>query len=142
MAGAHLGNAHMGALYSDAKLGDALYSPADLDALELKAGLSGMHYAGHFPAVGMLHSNSKPYSKYAGKHGHRWGWLLKVLGEERFAKLCKLPKAKRKALIAKLKATAIQSAQQQFDASMPSANEIISTEGLAFSGTASVGAAL
>ena len=43
---------------------------------------------------------------------------------------------------AKLKASAIQATQHEFDASMPSANQLISTEGLAFSGTASVGAAL
>ena len=71
-------------------------------------------------------------SRYAGKHGHRWGWLIKVLGWDRFAKLCKMSAPDRIRAISQIKIACINSAQKSFDSSSYS-GLAIDMGGLAYS---------
>ena len=67
----------------------------------------------------------------AGKMGHRWGWLIKALGWQRFSQLAQLPPAQRKKLIRKLKASAIQASQATFDRELTGGLQGIEYSGVA-----------
>ena len=106
-----------GADFSGSKLGDAASCPSDLSTAEGQAALEGRDsYLGRFGCPPHQISGVMSYqSALAGSEGHRWGWLIKLLGYERFAKLAAMPAAKRRELIAKLKAEAIASSRAEFD---------------------------
>ena len=120
MNGAHMSGAHMGGmhLYGDASAQDATQCPYDLDAKEKAMALRGAAaYMRAFGPVSHRASSHDGCSKYAGKHGHRWGWLIKVLGWDRFAKLCKMSAPDRIRAISQLKIACINAAQKSFDSS-------------------------
>jgi hypothetical protein len=112
--GAHLNGAHMNGAhdlmesYAGAHFGDAMHSGPDFDTIEGQCLMMGpMAYKSRFglPAArGFV--NRSGMSAMAGKHGHRWGWLIKMIGFQRAAKLAALPPRKRMAIIAKLRAKA------------------------------------
>ena len=108
----------LAAEYGDAELGDAYASPADLSVGEGEAALNGPHHwrhaFGHPPKTKRrIHG---AYGPMAGRHGHRWGWLIRLVGFDRFQKLAALPPESRVGLIAKLKAQAQQMADEQIAA--------------------------
>ena len=116
MSGVHMGAMH--GMYADASPKDAAQCPHDLDAKEKAMALRGVaawHRA--FGQCPYLASSQNGCSRYAGKHGHRWGWLIKVLGWDRFAKLCKMSAPNRIRAISQIKIACINSAQKSFDAS-------------------------
>jgi hypothetical protein len=97
--------------YADAMAGDAQYSGADFSAAEGQALMDG-------PAAWMKRFG-KPakratgvrssMSRHAGKEGHRWGWLIKLVGMEKAKQIAALPPEKRLAVIDGLRKQAISS---------------------------------
>ena len=93
--------------YSDAHYGDAQYSGNDFDAQEGHALVKGrgMWYKifGR-PGRRMYNrSGNTQASSHAGKRGHRWGWLIKLVGFEGARKLAAMPPAARIDAIKKFK---------------------------------------
>jgi len=104
-------------MYHDAKLSDSYLCPNDLSLDEGRSALAGkksfINRFGQSPRRATQKSDS--YSRHAGKEGHRWGWLIKLIGFDRFQKLCKMSPSKRMAIIKKMKQSAMQHAKMQFD---------------------------
>jgi len=102
--------------YSGASLADAYYAPADLSVQEGQAALSGVHAwhqtFGDAP-VQAINYNGQGISSLAGRPGHRFGWLICLVGWERFAKIAALSPEKRVALLEQIKAQAIATVEQQ-----------------------------
>ena len=109
MNGAHMNGAHdMMASYQGAHMGDAAFSGHDFDAAEGQALMMGPRaFRDRFgiPAQGIMRRAGR--SSMAGKHGHRWGWLVKLIGFDRTARLAAMPPKKRCAIIAKLRREAM-----------------------------------
>ena len=132
--------------YSDASAIDAQQTPYDLDATEKAMGQRGADaWMRAFGECAYRASSQDGSSRYAGKHGHRWGWLIKVLGWDRFAKLCKMSAPDRIRVISQIKIACINSAQQTFDSAPSMSGLAMDMGGLAYSssysGLAMVGSA-
>jgi len=99
--------------YSDAEAADAMYSGPDLDSYEGEAALHGAHaYRSTFGAPAKRASRvASPLSRHAGKRGHRWGWLIKLVGWERFQQIAAMEPEARCALIAELRKQAVATVQ-------------------------------
>ena len=81
---------------------DACHCPRDLAPIELKAAIANrMHSFAQLPKQ-KVHKTGKA-SAAAGKLGHRWNWLRKMIGDNNFSKLAKLPPAKRQQVIQLMK---------------------------------------
>lgn len=96
--------------YSDAELGDAGYSGPDFDTGEGEAALSGSDaWFGAFgvPADSRVRTR-RAVSRHAGRRGHRWGWLVRMLGWERFRQVAAMPPEDRITLIQQLRTQAVQ----------------------------------
>ena len=103
-------------MYSDASAMDATVSGHDLSSQEKAAAKMGMGaWSSAFGQCPYKSSSMDGTSRYAGKHGHRWGWLIKVLGWTRFAQLVQLDSPQRIKAISKIKIAAINAAQSEFD---------------------------
>ena len=107
----------MGALaaeYNGAHAVDAASCPADLSVEEGEAALNGPGYWRQYFGPPPKHAAStNMHSNLAGRPGHRWGWLIKMIGFERFSKLASISPDARVQLLANLKAQAIQIADAQ-----------------------------
>ena len=103
--------------YDSSQLGDAMSAPSDLSPEEGEVAVQGRQaYLSRFGMPPRKMAGAKRYqSQMAGKLGHRWGWLIKSLGYERFKQLAQMPAKQRRILIAKLKASAIQASKATFD---------------------------
>lgn len=119
--------------YDNAQYGDANACPADLSPIEGEMAVRGRDaYMAKFgTAPKRMAGEKKHMSIMAGKMGHRWGWLIKSLGWQRFSQLAQLPPAQRKKLIRKLKASAIQASQATFDRELTGGLQGIAYSGLA-----------
>ena len=119
--------------YDNSQYGDANACPADLSPIEGEMAVRGRDaYMAKFgTAPKRMAGEKKHMSIMAGKMGHRWGWLIKSLGWQRFSQLAQLPPAQRKKLIRKLKASAIQASQATFDRELTGGLQGISYSGLA-----------
>ena len=103
-----------GLFYGDADLADASHCGADLSGAELNAARSGMHaYLTKFPTNGTTTATrvAGRASSNAGREGYRWGWLIKLVGWEKFQQIAALPTAQRCRVIAQLRLQAMQSLQ-------------------------------
>lgn len=122
--------------YNGASLGDAAAAPADLSVEEGDAAVRGaaawQARFGQPPIVRVRTANG--FSAYAGRPGHRFGWLIQLIGFDRFQKLAMLPPEARVALISQLKTQAVTLADQRFAAQQPQASTLA---GLAMSATGS-----
>jgi hypothetical protein len=122
--------------YNGASLGDAAAAPADLSVEEGDAAVRGaaawQARFGQPPIVRVR--NADGFSAYAGRPGHRFGWLIQLIGFDRFQKLAMLSPQARVALIAQLKTQAVTLADQRFAAQQPQASTLA---GLAMSDTGS-----
>jgi len=101
--------------YSQASLGDAMHCGADFSAAEGQAMINGRgHYMHRYgaPPHRMQH-NPKGASHLAGREGHRWGWLVKMVGWEKAQKIAALPPESRIKVLHKLRAAALQAFQQE-----------------------------
>ena len=96
--------------YSGAAMVDAYASPNDLSMDEGEAALAGpgQWYARFGPPPGAPYRTGG-YSSMVGQPGHRFGWLIRLVGFDRFRKIAALPPARRLALIANLKQQAASS---------------------------------
>ncbi len=103
--------------YQSSELGDAMSTPHDLSAEEGHMAMQGRQaYLSKFGMPARKIAGEKTFSsQFAGKRGHRWGWLIKSLGYNRFARLASMEARERRSMIAKLKASAIQASQSTFD---------------------------
>ena len=114
MYGAMGGHGPMhGLVYGDADLSDAAHCGTDLSGAELSAARSGMHaYGTRFPSSGSAATRvaGRP-SVNAGREGYRWGWMIKLVGFERFQQIAALPAGQRCRVIAQLRLQAMQSLQ-------------------------------
>ena len=97
--------------YGDAMESDAAMSGDDFDDDEGQALMNGPRAFflrfGH-PARVASRARSA-YSRHAGKQGHRWAWLIKLVGFQKAAEIASLPPERRLSVIASLKAQALRS---------------------------------
>ncbi len=115
-----LGNVNVGA-YAGAREGDAAYTGDDLAVDEGEAALAGISaWRQTFGAEPRIQTQTAGYvSALAGQPGHRWGWLIKLIGFEKFQQVAALPPMQRQAFISQLRAQALALADAQ--ASQPQA---------------------
>lgn len=126
--------------YSDASPLDAAYSGPDFsmrEGMALRQGPGAWRSVFGPPAIRVTNAG-QPYSRHAGREGHRWGWLLKAYGFEGAASIAALPPEQRVKVIAQLRQqaaaavpAAIAAVQAQADAS--------DLSGVAYAGLAYVG---
>ena len=112
--GGQLNGVHMNSVssldqaYGAAMMSDADYSGPDFDVVEGQAFILGPNaFADKFgqPSVrGIM--NRSGHSALAGKPGHRWAWLVKLIGWRRTAQLAAMAPQKRMKIIARLRARA------------------------------------
>jgi hypothetical protein len=97
--------------YADAMPADAEDSGADFSVSEGEAILSGpaswMQRFGRSPKRAMGIRSAK--SRHAGREGHRWGWLINLVGMDKAAEIAALPPEKRLRVIADLRRQAVSS---------------------------------
>ena len=99
--------------YNDATLADAQYSGLDFDGVEGQTMLAGPRVwrrrFGH--PVKVTSRKASWFSRHAGQHGHRWGWLIKLVGFENARKIAALKPKKRMEVIKALKEQALTNVQ-------------------------------
>ena len=107
------------AQYADACMADAYFSGPDLDGVEGEAVLAGASaYMGAFGAAPIRAAGQRrPQSRHAGLRGHRWAWLIKMVGFEKFQQITALPPAQRVSVIRNLREQAMASVQRLIDES-------------------------
>ena len=127
MAGIHMSGAHMGAVhmsgvhlsglasdYADAHFGDAYVCGEDLHPEECAAAIAGERY--FFNKFGKspqrITGKQSIYSRHAGRQGHRFGWLIKMVGFANFQKIAALPPHQRRQVIARLRKKAMAAVPQ------------------------------
>jgi hypothetical protein len=95
--------------YADAEMADAYYSGPDLDSYEGQAAMHGAHayHATFGPPPKVTSRAASPMSRHAGRRGHRWGWLVKAVGFDRFGRIAAMEPEARCALIAELRKNAM-----------------------------------
>jgi hypothetical protein len=97
--------------YGDAMPADAEDSGADFSVAEGEAMIAGpaswFQRFGRAPKRVMGIRSAK--SRHAGREGHRWGWLIKLVGPEKAAQIAALPPEKRLRVIADLRRQAVSS---------------------------------
>lgn len=101
--------------YSTAEFSDFTAAPADLSVAEGEAALGGLGaWAGTFGALSVVRTKrGGGLSEHAGQPGHRFGWLIKLVGFDRFQQIASLPPQQRVALIGQMKQQAAALADQQ-----------------------------
>jgi hypothetical protein len=107
--------APLSADYSQASLGDAYYCGADFSSDEGQCMINGRgHYMHRYgaPPHRMQH-NPKGSSHLAGREGHRWGWLVKMVGWQKAAQIAAMAPESRVKVLQKLRAAALQAFQQE-----------------------------
>ena len=107
------------AMYADACMADAYFSGPDLDGVEGEAALAGpSSFMGTFGAAPVRAAGQKRMqSRHAGLRGHRWGWLIKMVGYENFQKITALEPEQRCNVINQLRTQAMASVQRAVDES-------------------------
>lgn len=107
----------LSSMYSDACLADAYFSGPDLDGVEGEACLAGASaFMGAFGAAPIRAAGQRRVqSRHAGLRGHRWAWLIKMIGFENFQKIAALPPEKRVAVIRQLREQAMSSVNRMVD---------------------------
>ena len=103
--------------YGQASLADAYYSGADFGLGEGQALLNGRRAFrrrfGRAPhRIAPLGGRRAGASHLAGRKGHRWGWLIKMLGWDNTRKLAAMAPQKRVNAIKQLRANALATFQQ------------------------------
>jgi hypothetical protein len=95
------------AYYSDAGIGDIAGIYGDMNGSEIGAAISGpMAWRERFPPT--MRAQHTPQgqgtSRHAGQEGHRWGWLIRLVGFERFQQFAALPPEQRAKVMEKFAA--------------------------------------
>lgn len=113
----------LSAMYSDACWADAQCSGPDLDNREGQAALAGASaFMGAFGAAPLRASGPrKAESRHAGRPGHRWGWLIKWVGFQKFQQIAALPPQERVQIIRQLREQAMSAVTQMIEESRAAA---------------------
>lgn len=129
--------------YGDAADGDAAHSGEDMDDDEGQALMDGPRaFFGRFGRPPRVASRIRAaYSRHAGKKGHRWGWMIKLVGPRKAAEIAALAPAQRQAVIADLRRCALSSLQAQMAASQQGSTSQIADGGYNISHEGAPGAA-
>ena len=100
--------------YADAHYADAAMASSHMHPDEVSAALQGASvYVQVFPGSPIKKMASRElHSRHAGLKGHRYGWLIKLVGFEKFQQIAALPPAQRAKVISRLKAQALASVPQ------------------------------
>lgn len=122
--------------YGQASLADAQFCGADFSMQEGSAIVNGREsflgcYGSPTRRAGVVHSGP---SHMAGRPGHRWGWLIKVVGWRRAAIIAALPPAKRVKVLRQIRLAAVKAfnrsaAQWASSQSVPSNGPAVDTTG-------------
>lgn len=97
------------AQYSDAKAADALHTTEDLTASEIDAALrGGSSWVDRFPFISRQQNSTGGCSRHAAQAGHRWAWLVQMIGFENFRKLAASSPETRKAYIRQVRVKALE----------------------------------
>ena len=101
--------------YNDATAGDSYVSGEDMHDEESSAAVAGDRY--FFNKFGQsprrITGKKSIYSRHAGRKGHRWAWLIKMIGFANFQKIAALPPHQRRQVIARLRRKAMSSVPSQ-----------------------------
>lgn len=113
--------------YGSAELADAQHAGADLDVAEGQAACAGprewLNRFGHPPHRAHAMGGSPGASSHlAGRSGHRWGWLIKLIGFKKFQRLASLPPKQRLATIKKMRRAAVITMKREMKSQLPPAN--------------------
>jgi hypothetical protein len=99
--------------YADAMYSDASVCGPDLSEREGNAALSGV--GAFFGTFGQTPQSAMRVntgvSRHAGREGHRWGWLIKLVGWQEFQRITALPPSDRCAVIEQMRVAAIEAAK-------------------------------
>ncbi len=104
-----------GIVYGGADLADAAHCGTDLSGDEADTARKGQAaWLARFPAPTAVTATraSGRASDYAGRHGYRWAWVIKLVGWEKFQQIAALAPAQRCRVIAQLRLQAMNSLQQ------------------------------
>jgi hypothetical protein len=128
--------------YGSAELADAQHAGADLDVAEGQAACSGqetwLKRFGHPPVrMRAMGGQAGTRSHLAGRRGHRWGWLIRMIGFKRFQKVAALPPQKRLTVIRKMRRAALTTMAAELSRKTPVASpEFVSGQAPQMAGTA------
>jgi hypothetical protein len=118
--------------YGDAEMVDAYFSGHDLDQDEGFAALAGPGaWRKRFKMRRRAVKSGGRGSKHAGKKGHRWGWLIKLIGFQKFQQLAALPPQQRMQVIKGLKQKAVAHINQQLAQGGPVGPAVLQETGVA-----------
>jgi hypothetical protein len=118
--------------YTDAEMVDAGAAGTDFDATEGKVLVMGPKaWFKHFgrPGKRMYHRTRGTYSRHAGKQGHRWAWMIKLVGFKGARYVAGLQPHQRMLLIQQLKAQAKASIQAHSGNILPDAPSVFESMG-------------
>jgi hypothetical protein len=108
----------VGSEYADAMPADAEDSGADFNVTEgqalVEGPLSWLKRFGKSPVRATSVRGMK--SRHAGREGHRWGWMIKLVGMDKAQQIAALPPEKRVEVIARLRKAAIESLANSLNA--------------------------
>lgn len=108
----------VGSEYADAMPGDAEDSGADFNVTEgqalVEGPLSWLKRFGKSPVRATSIRGKK--SRHAGREGHRWGWLIKLVGMDKAQQIAALPPEKRLEVIHRLRKAALESLANSMNA--------------------------
>ena len=114
--------------YNDASMGDSYVSGEDMHDEESSAAVAGDRY--FFNKFGQsprrITGKQSIYSRHAGRRGHRWAWLIKMIGFANFQKIAALPPHQRRQVIARLRRKAMASVPSQIAAVQASQPSLVS----------------
>lgn len=74
----------------------------------------------HFAALGAVPPSYQPNMSVWSKPGHRWAWLVRAVGWDRFAQIAMLPDAERQAVLAKARNAALDAVRRATAPAQPS----------------------
>lgn len=124
--------------YSGASFGDAALGASDLTDDELGAALRGQGaWRRRFPMAQRVNRVQSPYSPYAQQEGHRWGWLIKLVGFVGFQKIASLPPDQRRKVIQRIRSEVVSNLQGHIDAvavDTPPAEDLVNLSGAGYGG--------
>lgn len=97
--------------YGDAQESDAYMSGDDFDDEEGQALIDGPRaFFMRFGRPARVASRIRgPYSRHAGRRGHRWAWLIKLVGFRKAAEIAALPAERRLSVLSALRRQAVES---------------------------------
>ena len=127
--------------YADAHYADAAMASTHMHPDEVSAALQGPSvYVQVFPGSPIKKMAARHlHSRHAGLKGHRYGWLIKMVGFEKFQQIAALPPAQRAKVISRLKAQAMASIPQAI-ASAKKLDEMHSSTSMPIAGAGNNGA--